>query len=881
MYGIKNIKHFFQLLGFRKEDLVCFGASGHDLPFSRRLATVKEICDECKLEDAQNYNLYYSISSFKTNTNSKESNVRKVFEFVLDVDYGEHHRRKQFQNYDSALEYIKGALPPATIVVHTGGGFHLHYKLKKPIVSAADKKKYKALALTITRHRNVDCCCSLEHLFRLPFSNNIKAGAEIRKVSILEVHPEIAYSLDDIQKTFLGIDCTLDEPTEKDFQKHSIAIQRKTVLDSYDRSAAAFRLYMSLMNQFPTISDKVLETAVASDPVLFDHYHSDRHAVRRDIQRARAKFAEDSLESVLSVEKINVQGHDLSKFEGVRTLFDASVFSSRLPKIDATLSIIDKCYMERRKAILSLPCSSGKTFSALIFAAAQSSPECRFWLVSEKIESCKRNADILSRLGANVASLHGRDAAICEVPEKTFFHGNKREFCAECEHQCGAEIKYCAEEYRWDLPDADIVCCTHKHYKNALIAGELPQNLRMVIIDEAPELLEQFSFNDGDLNKIYSLLADNPLLMEFRQDMENIKALLADHSCRKIPSVRLVQSEIDEVIRFLFMQFQRRRISVEDFDFCLEFFQFFKNNNIFGMHEGDSYNFMAGEVNINSPVQTIILDGSAKLQSIKWNDFTILECDQLKQSYPNTTIHCILQNPTQSNLADRGNFEAILNATDHHVQTNSTALLFTNKNWQDNQNLYGNISRLLRLIHQKGCSLITLSRGEHIGSNSGREADISIIAMSLFSKISTYVLRTAIVLDEEIEKDRIWNVRTTQGKTTIIPRFSRDGSFFDKKINTEYLKSLERDLYQAILRGCIRDDSSAEYKVIALVSIPQLINLLKMDLPDAIINFVDNEILNLYFQGYSETKISQMTGIPRGTVRDQISKISLDNDVSA
>ena len=98
---------------------------------------------------------------------------------------------------------------------------------------------------------------------------------------------------------------------------------------------------------------------------------------------------------------------------------------------------------------------------------------------------------------------------------------------------------------------------------------------------------------------------------------------------------------------------------------------------------------------------------------------------------------------------------------------------------------------------------------------------------------------------------------------------------------TEYLKSLERDLYQAILRGCIRDDSSAEYKVIALVSIPQLINLLKMDLPDAIINFVDNEILNLYFQGYSETKISQMTGIPRGTVRDQISKISLDNDVSA
>ena len=130
-----------------------------------------------------------------------------------------------------------------------------------------------------------------------------------------------------------------------------------------------------------------------------------------------------------------------------------------------------------------------------------------------------------------------------------------------------------------------------------MIAGELPQNLRMVIIDEAPELLEQFSFNDGDLNKIYSLLADNPLLMEFRQDMENIKALLADHSCRKIPSVRLVQSEIDEVIRFLFMQFQRRRISVEDFDFCLEFFQFFKNA------VAD-----AGNVSVNHIASKILLD---------------------------------------------------------------------------------------------------------------------------------------------------------------------------------------------------------------------------------------------------------------------------------
>ena len=870
---IANTKDFMNLLGFQEDDFISWGASAPDCRFQRGIVTAKELWQTNDSTEADCYNMYYSISSFKGKGRATEDQVDKVFELVLDIDYGMHHKRAEFENYDHAWLYIKEHFPPATMIVHTGGGFHLHYKLSTPISEDTDKRRFKMLVAAIARHYRVDFCFSLEHLFRLPFSRNIKVGAEVREVSILEVHPEVSYALEDIQSKFLPADYALAEPTSHAVEKGRIASIKKDVQATFDRSAIAFQLLIRCLKFIPDVSDKVLETAIVNDPVLFDHYHQERRLVRVDIQRARNKVMEESIECVLPVEKFHLGIPDLSLYDKVRNEFDQQFFNTRSPKIDITLSILDQCHKHGKQALLSLPCSSGKSTAALLFIASHASADHRFWLVAEKIADCKRNADMLRKLNCNALAYHGRDGECCKVDEQVFRHQNKKRICSECPNPCGAELKYCADEYRLDLPSADVVCCTHAHYKHALANDQFPSNIHMVIIDESPELLESFSFQQKDLSILYKHLADYPPVLELEADMVAMEQLLSDHSCRRIKPLNY---DFSEISRYLFMQFHRKAISMDDFEFSLEFCQFFgKNENIFGMAKDQHYELIAGTVELETTVQTIILDGSAKLQNTKWKGFSIIECDQLQTSYPNTHIHCILDNPTKSKLSNKEVFQKIVDATDKlRIQANTDAVLFANKDLSGEPILGRAIDRLKQVIADKNCNIILLPRGQHIGSNKGRTAQFAVVAMSLFRTVSAYALQTAICHDMEIDADKIWAEATFNGKKVLIPKFCRDGSFADKHINQQYLKTLERDLYQAIMRGCIREHSDAEYHVIALINIPQLVNLLKLDLPECHIHFLENEVLNLYFQGYSESEIAKETGIAKRTVRDQILKVS-------
>lgn len=372
---------------------------------------------------------------------------------------------------------------------------------------------------------------------------------------------------------------------------------------------------------------------------------------------------------------------------------------------------------------------------------------------------------------------------------------------------------------------------------------------------------------------MYELLADYPPVLDLKTDMIAVQQLLADHGCRRISQLKY---DFAEISRYLFMQFHKRAISVEAFEFALEFCQFFgRNHNIFGIMKDQHYEFIAGTVVLETSVQTIILDGSAKLQNTKWNGFSIIECDQLKTSYPNTHIHCILDNPTKSKLSDKKVFQKIIDATDELLtKPDIDAIVFLNKNLSTEPNLARSVECLKQVLTDKKSNVILLPRGLHVGSNAGRTSQFTVVAMSLFRTVSAYALQTAIYHNEEIETERIWGEAVFSGKKVLIPKFCRDGSFADKKINLQYLKTLERDLYQAIMRGCIRENSDAEYHVIALINIPQLVNLLKIDLPECCIHFLENEVLNLYFQGYTESEIAEKTGLARRTVRDQIIKVS-------
>ena len=103
---ITNTKDFMMLLGFQENDLVSWGASAPDWRFHRGIATAGELWQTNESAEADHYNMYYSISSFKGRGKATEDQVDKVFELVLDIDYGAHHKRAEFENRDHAWQYI-------------------------------------------------------------------------------------------------------------------------------------------------------------------------------------------------------------------------------------------------------------------------------------------------------------------------------------------------------------------------------------------------------------------------------------------------------------------------------------------------------------------------------------------------------------------------------------------------------------------------------------------------------------------------------------------------------------------------------------------------------------------------------------------------------
>lgn len=398
----------------------------------------------------------------------------------------------------------------------SGGGFQLHYRLD----GGAEKGEFMRVAIMLSQFLNIDSCSSCEHLFRMPFSFNSKVLSNIRAVEIVDVN-NIGYTLEDFKK-LVPNGFTFNIPSEKDYQKQVIRRTiREAKISGVDRSRIAFSSIARIISEFPFISDTTLVSAIKKDSDIFSHYYSEKE-LRKDICRIRTKVRIGSIQPILPIEHIDSADVNITELEPIRVAFDAAQFSSRIPKLEITLKILSKLINERKSGILNVPCSSGKTFSSIIHLAYLASQGKRAWLVSEKIEDCKHNAEILRSLGVNAVALHGRDTAMCTVSDKQFL-ADIEGSCRECTNRCGAERKY-IQHYQYDYPSASIVCVTHKHYKSALFAKAIPSDVALIIIDEAPNLLETFSCSDTDLK---------PLLEIFRGDSE-LALLFEENWCNRV-----------------------------------------------------------------------------------------------------------------------------------------------------------------------------------------------------------------------------------------------------------------------------------------------------------------------------------------------------------
>ena len=69
------------------------------------------------------------------------------------------------------------------------------------------------------------------------------------------------------------------------------------------------------------------------------------------------------------------------------------------------------------------------------------------------------------------------------------------------------------------------------------------------------------------------------------------------------------------------------------------------------------------------------------------------------------------------------------------------------------------------------------------------------------------------------------------------------------KFRRTYCRSVAIDLYQTIMRGCIRENADAEYYVVCVIYGLDIITVLEQQLPKASFSHDDSEIIRKLFEG--------------------------------
>lgn len=663
---------------------------------------------------------------------------------------------------------------------------------------------------------------------------------------------------------------SFEEPqTISEVKKRNRKIRRKKSIGK-DCSAQLSRTIEKVIRAKPDITEKELFNSLKNKPI-YSYYSKNGKEGKQLFKKCFRQIKFTMLDGKIpnppnTVKKLKYDGNISEGLMATKKVFDERIFETN-DRIKISLSLMERLYLSGEKSILNFPCASGKSTAAIILAATYASPENRMWIVTEKVQDVCRIATNLKVLGANAMEWHGRPS-YCQHPKEEFMTKKACEFCGPCKSKCTAHYKYLSED-PWDNEAFDILVTTHSHWQAAVSSKKINASIKFVIVDESPTLMEYYTIDKEVRESILRIFEhDNQLASDFDTEMRFIQKTLSDGECHRIPKLLTIRKS-KEIRRCIYKLLQKGKGNppAEVLEKAKSFINFFQSEEIYGMTEvrdGDfEMSFIRGEVDLDTPVPHMVLDGSALMNDVLWKDFTIYECNDLKQTYPNTTIDIIDGSPSKGFLRDKGNFNALMTKTvesikKHHnvLTSHEPVVIFRNKELDNDKDLEENISQLHAQVKEMGLELLDMCRGEHIGSNRGKDAVLCAIAMSLFKTLSYYVLRTALVNHSEIPAERIWKQKF------VYPNL-KNGGFADLEIQKTYCRAIVVDLYQTIMRGCVRRNPDAHYNVVCVLSGPEIINILGKELAGATFNFEPSPIVNALLEGKSDTEILKNHNIKR------------------
>jgi len=823
-------------------------------------------------------NCYISHACHGGGSRFTEEDYVAIPELVIDIDYGEYHKQKTKFITKEEAEAALSQLPQPTIVVNTGGGFQVHYRFSRRLGQDCFQR-YKKLSQMVSKIVGGDSCHHVGHVFRLPYTWNLKDDFPARKSDVHEFNPGIEYSLDQLEAWAEKHAPALVKKGKAEAERIRCKKSKLKSTDGKgkDRSQKCFYFIEDFLLHTPDAEERTILAKLKRHP-FFNHYaeRGDQadDLCRQDIRRIKRKLTEDKWPKPKNeIVRLEYKGELPSKvLISVKQRFDDLIYPSTSPSFVATLHFLEDCYINKRQAIMDFPCGAGKTTAAIELIVANASPKNRFWFVTEKIEDVKAVTDKLKRLEVKAVEWHGRPESICPISRMDFKRKKAKLWCSECQSPCTAKIKYTSPD-KWDNEEYDVIVTTHSHWQAAIAAEKIPASVKCVIVDEAPSLTEYYVLTPERKANIEKFFADDSHMTEiFSSEINTIKHSLENGDCLKV-MIRNTTKHKTDICKYAYKRWVQGLFSTEELDELLTFMNFFDcDGEVYGMIErpDGSYNnqtmtFIRGTVNIRTTIPHIILDGSAVMSDVYWEGFKIYSADCLKPKYPHTTIHIVDGTPSKRKLCDGQFFAKLENEVLGVISEQSPVILFQNKNQEQTQG--DNLDRLRKRLIATGTEVIVMNRGEHKGSNKGRKGRVNAICMSMFNTVPYYVLRTALATGNEIPVAKIWRNKFKS------PSMKKNGGFNNGDIQLTYCRSLTVDLYQTIMRGCIRINPTVEYDVVCVVKGLDIITLLKGEFPGARLVYDESWIVDELAKGKSDAEITQM--MPGDDLRKNRERLAL------